>query len=63
MIETPLFCEGTDFVVSAPEVTYEDSSEHLPQNLFVNGGSPAFGNEIIAEFFGGKTPQPVGHPI
>ena len=63
MIETPLLCQGTDLVISAPEVTDKNSPEKSSQDLFDYGGSPAFGDEVIAELLGGETPQPVGDSI
>ena len=63
MIETPLLCQGTDFVIGAPEVADENSPEQGSQDLLDHRGSPAFGDQIVAELFGGETPQPVGDAV
>ena len=63
MIETPLLCQGTNFIISPPEITDEDALKKGPQDIFDRGRTPAFGDELITEILGGETPQPMGDSI
>lgn len=63
MIETPLLCQGGDLVVGAPEVAEQDPFEYGSQNFPDDRRSPAFGDQIVAERFGGEAPKPMGYAV
>ena len=63
MIETPLLCQSGDLVVGAPEVAEQNPPEYGSQNLPDDRRSPAPGDQIIAERFGGETPKPMGDSV
>jgi hypothetical protein len=63
VVETPLLCQSPDLVIGAPEIADKDSLEQGSQDVFDHRGSPAFGDEVIAELLAGETPQPMGDSV
>jgi hypothetical protein len=61
--ETPLRCQGADFILGTIEVTDQYSFEQQAKNLLYHGRTPAFGNHVIADVFGDKTPHSVCNTV